>query len=79
MCDKNYEFFVSHFDELYSKYPEKYIVIKDQAVLNAYDSFDEAYSTTIISEELGTFIIQECTKNTDKSINHFFSNNVVFA
>lgn len=79
MCDKNYEYFISHFDELYLKYPEKFIVIQNQSVLGTYDSFDEAYATTISTEELGTFLIQECTKNTEKSINSFFSNNVVFA
>lgn len=79
MCDKNYEYFISHFDELYLKFPEKYIVIKNQSILGAYDSFNDAYTITISTEELGTFLIQECTKNTEKSINNFFSNNVVFA
>lgn len=79
MIDKNYEYFISHFDELYSEYPEKYIVIKNENVIGSYDSFDEAFDKTTQTEIIGSFLIQLCSSNNERNINHFYSNNVVFA
>ena len=78
MCDANYEYYIQNFDSLCTKYLNKHIVIKEQSVIGAYDSFEEAYESTIKTEELGTFLIQFCSKETN-NVNHFYSNNVVFA
>ncbi|MBD5100949.1 MAG: hypothetical protein HDT29_06865 [Clostridiales bacterium] len=78
MVDKNYEYFNNNFEKLYSDYADKFIVIKDCEVLGAYDTFDDAYKTTIRSEQIGTFIIQHCSKSAN-TINYFHDNNVVFA
>ncbi len=78
MVDKNYEFFKNNFDELYKTYADKFIVIKNCEVIGSYDTFDIAYKSTIVSEEIGTFIIQHCSKS-DSNINYFHYNNVVFA
>lgn len=78
MVDKNYEFFKNNFEELYKNYANRYIVIKDCAVIGDYDTFDEAYKTTIKSEQIGTFIIQHCSTS-DSNVNYFHYNNVVFA
>ena len=78
MCDANYEYYIKNFDSLCAKYLNRYIVIKEQSVINTYDSFEEAYDDTIKTEELGTFLIQFCSKEAD-NVNYFYSNNVVFA
>ncbi len=78
MCDKNYSFFLANIEELCEKYHQKYVAIKNEAIIGIYDTFDEAYDKTIATEELGTFLIQQCVKE-DASINFFYSNNVVFA
>lgn len=78
MVDMNYEFFVSNFDELYKEYADRYIVIKNCKVIGDYDTFDNAYKDTIKNEQIGTFIIQHCSKS-DSNINYFHYNNVVFA
>lgn len=79
MIDVNYKYFKDHFDELYPKYSEKYIVIKNEQVIGSYNSFDDAFNETTKTEAVGSFLIQYCTMNKDKYINHFYSSNVVFA
>jgi len=75
----NYSFFKAHFAELLERYSGKYVVIKDEAVIGAYESFDEAYLVTTKKEELGTFIIQQCVEISDDNTASFMSNNVMFA
>lgn len=59
MAIKNYNYFKKHLRELNRRYGNKFIVLKDCRVIGAYDTFDDAYKTTIKSEQLGTFIIQK--------------------
>ncbi len=75
---QDYQYFSDNFKDLYKQYPGKYLVIKDCRVLNAYDDFDTAYKKTLETEELGTFIIQECKEN-DENQFMYHHNNVAFA
>ena len=77
MCDANYEYYTAKFDDLYAKYAEKFIVLKNSIVIGVYDSFEQAYDETVKTEEIGTFLIQHCTKE-ENNVNYFYSNNVVF-
>lgn len=79
MCNENYKYFETHLDELCKRYNNKYIVLKDCNVIGAYDSFDEAYDKTVEKEDLGTFLIQLCSKDESLTTSSFYSNNVVFA
>ena len=74
----NYQFFSDNFKELYQKYPKKQLVIKDCKVIGVYDDFDTAYTKTLETEQLGSFIIQECREN-DNSQFSYHHNNVSFA
>ena len=56
----DYEYFINNLSELYKKYGHRFLVIKEQQVIGTYDEFGAAYDETIKTEELGTFIIQEC-------------------
>lgn len=78
MLDNNYTFFESNFDELYKKYPNKFVVIKACSVIGVYDSFNAAYNETIKNEEIGTFLIQQCAEN-ENIVSQFCFNNVSFA
>lgn len=78
MCDMNYSFFKKNIDKLCENYYGKYISLKDASLLGCFDSFDQAYNETIKTEELGTFLIVQCVKNSEMPVNHFYSNNVVF-
>ena len=74
MNTKDYEYFERNMSSFYKKYGRKFLVIKNQKVIGVYDSFGEAFSETRKSEELGTFLIQECFRNLKESVHHFQSN-----
>jgi hypothetical protein len=74
----DYEYFTKNLKELYAKYGHKFIVIKNEEVIGAYDTFDVAFDTTMQTEELGTFIIQECVSDPTELVQSF-QGNVTFA
>ena len=65
MQDKDFEWFIENYNTLYDEYSCCFLVIKNKQILGAYKSFDEAVDTTLQTEEIGTFIVQEC--NGDES------------
>ena len=77
MCDSNYEYYLAEFEHIYSKYPNKFVVIKNNEILGSYDTFEDAYNETSKKEKVGTFLIQHCTKD-QSNVNFFYSNNVTF-
>lgn len=79
MCKDNYDYYKSHLDELCKKFNNKYIAIKEQNIIGVYESFDQAFTETSKTEELGTFIIQLCSKDETSTVNYFYSNNVIFS
>ena len=58
--NKEYEYFNTNRGLLVKKYRGKFIVIKNQNVIGAYGSEEDAYSTTVKEHSLGTFLIQKC-------------------
>jgi hypothetical protein len=60
MLDKEFKYYIEHQEDLVKKYNGKYIVIKNNSILGAYDSEAEAYNKTIKYHKLGTFLIQHC-------------------
>ena len=61
MRKQDFEWFVSNYDELFKKYGHKFLAIKNEQILGSYDDAKEAINETSKTEELGTFIIQECS------------------
>ena len=57
---KEFQYYLEHQDELVKQYNGKFIVIKDNKVIGAYDSELEAVTETSKQHELGTFLIQNC-------------------
>ncbi|GMO65947.1 MAG: hypothetical protein Ta2D_12200 [Rickettsiales bacterium] len=57
---ENWHFFKANFDDLYKKYKDKYIAIKDQKVIGVYDDKHFGLEETKKKEKLGTFDIQWC-------------------
>jgi len=74
---ENYDYFERNFDELYKKYPDKYLVIKDQNVDKTFDSFDQAADYGIRAFGLGNFSVQQCTPKVKRTV--FISRRVTFA
>jgi hypothetical protein len=43
MIDKNFEWYQENYQDLYKKYPEKFLIIANEKVERAFDTLDEAY------------------------------------
>ena len=71
--DRNYDWFKEKMPTLVDKYDNKYVVIKNEAVIASYSSFDEAFDETLKTEEPGTFIIQLCSLDESKTTLKFYS------
>ena len=58
--EKEFDFFVNNQKKLVKKYKGKYLAIKNNEVLGAYNSLSEAVKKTVKHEDIGTFLIQKC-------------------
>jgi hypothetical protein len=58
--EKEFKYYLEHQDELVKKYYGKFVVIKDNKVIGAFDSELEAIEKTSETHELGTFLVQKC-------------------
>jgi len=70
----DFDYFLENMEELYRKYGHKFIVVKNHNIIGVYDNFVNAYESTIKTEKIGTFLIQECFDNKDKLVHHFQRN-----
>jgi len=73
-----FEYFIEHQVDLVSKYPGKFVVIKDQAVIGVYDDELKAVRETSKTYELGTFLVQLCESGAGNYTQSYHSR-VVFA
>jgi hypothetical protein len=77
MLEQEFKYFLEHKSELINKYLGKYIVIIGDKVMGAYESEIEAYSESLKTHKIGTFLIQLCTPGTE-SYTHTFHSRAVF-
>jgi hypothetical protein len=75
--EKEFKYYLEHQEELVKKYNGKFIVIKDQEVINAYDSELEAVQKTAEKHELGTFLVQKCEPGSE-SYRQMYHSRVAF-
>ena len=68
--EKEYQFFREKKDELLEKYENKFVVIRGQKVIAAYDSMTDAIEKTKKQYELGTFLVQNVVKEDDVAFFH---------
>jgi len=73
---RDYDYFLENLLSLYAKYGRCFLAIKNQSVIGVYETFRQAYDETLKTEEIGTFIIQECVDDPDKLV-HYFQLNIV--
>ena len=76
--EKEFNYYLSHQDELVKKYNGKYVVIKGTRVLGAYVSEIQAITETFKKHKLGTFLIQKCEPG-DQGYTQTFHSRVAFA
>ena len=74
MQNQDFEYFFQNMEKFYKKYGQKFVVVKNLGILGVYNTFDEALESTLKTEELGTFLIQECFDNKEKLVHHFQGN-----
>ena len=60
MLEREFKYYLDNQAELVKKYKSKFIVIKDQTVIGAYDHEMEAHDETLKEHKIGTFLIQHC-------------------
>jgi len=60
MLDQEFLYYKEHQRELVTKYRGKYLVVKDQKVIDCYESEIEAVIETSKVYDLGTFLVQKC-------------------
>lgn len=53
-------YFIENQDELVKRYGGKFVVIKGETVLGAYNSTVEAVKETAKAHKVGTFLVQRC-------------------
>jgi hypothetical protein len=70
---QDFEYFVENMIELNKTYGQKFVAVKNRGILGVYKTFQEALDTTLKTEELGTFLIQECFDNVGKLTRHCYS------
>ena len=58
---QDFDYFVNNYQNLFKQYGHKFLAIKNQTILGAYDSVPDAINNLSSKYELGTYIIQECT------------------
>jgi len=75
---KEFDFYITNQDQLVAQYNGKVIVIKDQRVVGAYDSVEEAVRETGKNLPLGTFLVQKCEPGA-QSYTQTFHSRVAFA
>lgn len=73
MLKNNYDYYLANHNEIIKKYLNKFIIIKDKEIVDAYDTFEEAVEESSKKYELGTFIIQKCSENIGEDTQIFHS------
>lgn len=73
MLEKEFKYYLDHQKELVEQYDGKFLVIKGEEVIGVYQSDEEAYFTTILTHEPGTFLIQYCEEGEDSYTQTFHS------
>ena len=76
MQDKDFDFFIQNMPSFYETYGQKFLAIKNSNILGVYDTFNDALEITLKTEELGTFLIQECFDDIEKMV-HRFQRNII--
>jgi fibrillarin-like rRNA methylase len=74
--DQDFNYFLENMENLYKSHGHKFVAVKNLSILGVYDNFNKAFESTLETEELGTFLIQECFDNKEKMV-HYFQGNVM--
>lgn len=62
---KNLDWYIQNQAELSAKYNGKVLLVVNQALVGAFDSMEDAYTTALQSYAPGTFTLQPCSPGSD--------------
>lgn len=74
---KEYQWFLDNHNDLYNKYGDAYLVIKNETVLGSYPTFSEGINAVRKKEVAGTYIVHKCGKTKDADAVSLYSHNVI--
>ena len=77
MLDKEFKYYKDHQEELVKEYNGKFVVIKDETILGAYESELKALTETKKKHKVGTFLIQHVSPG-EESYSQTFHSRVAF-
>lgn len=72
----DFNWFIENYSEIFRKYGNCYVAIKNKCILNTYDSFGVAVTETSKTEQMGSFIVQLCNGDESGYTNYIASNDV---
>ncbi len=75
---QEFDYYLAHQAELVKAYDGKFVVIKDGAVIGAYDDPVKAVTETQKTHEIGTFLVQFVSQG-DAAYKQTFHSRVVFS
>ena len=76
--EKEFKFFTENHNYIYQEYPDKYVVIQNEAVVLAADSFEEALNAAIEKGmQVGEFLVQQCTEG-ESGFTQIFHSRAIF-
>jgi hypothetical protein len=78
MLEKEFKWYLQHQNDLVKQYNGKFLLIKDENVVGAFDTNIEAYNKGKQKFEPGTFLIQKCTPGA-QDYTQTFRSRVAFA
>ncbi|MDR1882543.1 MAG: hypothetical protein LBR26_07145 [Prevotella sp.] len=78
MLDKEFKYYLENQNELLKKYNNRFIVIVGGEVVGDYGSYEQAVFESNKKYELGSFLVQECTRGED-AYTQMFHSRVIFA
>lgn len=71
--EKEFNYYLDNQNDLLEKYNGKYLAIKNENVIGAYNSEIDAIKETEKEHELGTFLVQKCEPGNDSYTQTFHS------
>jgi len=77
MLEREFKYYIDNQTDLVEKYNNRFIVIKDESVVGAYDDELTAYLESKKKYPLGTFLIQHCQAGKE-SYTQVFHSNAIF-
>lgn len=69
----NFEWFLEHYNEIYSLYGECHVIIKDKRIIKLFDNEIEAYHWLVDNKLLGKATIQYCNGDESGYTAHIFT------